>query len=165
MTMDFEIRNGYHPGSLGRIAELHGRYYQQHWNFGLLFEAQVATELAEFLEQYDPQRDGFWTAVQDGRVEGSIAIMGQNAHEDGAHLRWFIMSDALRGKGAGKRLVDTAVDFCRGAGYKRVYLWTFEGLDAARHLYERAGFRLEDQRDGSRWGKEVNEQRFALELD
>jgi GNAT superfamily N-acetyltransferase len=161
---EFEIFRGYHPGSLGRVAELHGQYYHQHWNFGLYFEAKVATELAEFLEHYDPQRDGFWTAVQDGRVEGSIAIMGQNAHKDGAHLRWFIVSDALRGKGAGKRLIDTALDFCRGAGYKRVYLWTFEGLDAARYLYEKTGFRLAEQRKGSRWGKEVNEQRFALEL-
>jgi GNAT superfamily N-acetyltransferase len=161
---DLEILTGYHPGSLGRVAELHGRYYHQHWNFGLFFEAQVATELAEFLEQYDAQRDGFWTAVQDGRVEGSIAIMGKNANVEGAHLRWFIVSDALRGKGAGKRLIDTALDFCRGAGYQRIYLWTFEGLDAARHVYEKAGFRLEEQRMGSQWGTEVNEQRLAMEL-
>jgi GNAT superfamily N-acetyltransferase len=161
---DFEIVSGYLPGSLGRVAALHGTYYHQHWNFGLFFEAKVATELAEFLEQYDPQRDGFWTALQGGRVEGSIAIMGRHAAEEGAHLRWFILSDALRGKGAGKRLVDTAVDFCRTAGYKRVYLWTFEGLDAARHLYEQAGFRMEEQRKGSQWGTEVNEQRFGLRL-
>lgn len=161
---NLEIATGYHPGSLGRVAELHGIYYRQHWNFGLFFEAQVATELAEFLGQYDPRRDGFWTAVQGGRVEGSIAIMGHHAKEEGAHLRWFIVSDALRGQGAGKRLIDTALDFCRGAGYKRVYLWTFEGLDAARYLYEKAGFRLVEQRNGSRWGKEVNEQRFALQI-
>ncbi len=161
---EIAIVTGYRPGSLGRVAELHGRYYHQHWNFGLYFEAKVATELADFLGQYDPQRDGFWTAVQDGRVEGSIAIMGKNAHQDGAHLRWFIVSDALRGKGAGKRLIDTALDFCRAAGYPRVYLWTFEGLHAARHLYEQAGFRLEEQRRGSMWGSEVNEQRFGLGL-
>jgi RimJ/RimL family protein N-acetyltransferase len=47
----------------------------------------------------------------------------------------------------------------------RTYLWHIEGLDAARHVYEKAGFRLEEQRKGSRWGKEVNEQRFALELE
>ena len=46
---DVEILGGYIPGSLGRVAELHGMYYQQHWGFGLFFEAKVATELAEFL--------------------------------------------------------------------------------------------------------------------
>jgi hypothetical protein len=41
-----------------------------------------------------------------------------------------------------------------------VYLWTFEGLDAARHLYEKSGFRLALQKRGAQWGAEVNEQRF-----
>ena len=70
------------------------------------------------------------------------------------------MSDALRGKGTGNRLIDTAVAFCRKRGYKTIYLWTFEGLDPARHLYEKAGFKLTEERKGTRWGAEVNEQRF-----
>jgi hypothetical protein len=37
---------------------------------------------------------------------------------------------------------------------------TFEGLDAARHLYEAAGFRLLAQAPGAQWGRVVNEQRF-----
>ena len=79
-------------------------------------------------------------------------------------MRWFIMSDALRGKGAGNQLMDAAMDFCRSRGYKRVYLWTFEGLNPARHLYEKNGFRLVEQHKGNQWGREVNEQRFELEL-
>jgi GNAT superfamily N-acetyltransferase len=74
------------------------------------------------------------------------------------------MSDALRGKGIGNQLIDTAIEFCRGTGYKRVFLGTFEGLNAARHLYEKAGFRLVEQQKGSQWGTEVNEQRFELQL-
>jgi hypothetical protein len=35
-------------------------------------------------------------------------------------------------------------------------------LWAARHLYEKTGFRLVEQRRGSQWGVEVNEQRFEL---
>ena len=41
-------------------------------------------------------------------------------------------------------------------------LWTFAGLDAARRLYERAGFRLAEERRGTQWGIEVTEQRFEL---
>ena len=81
-----------------------------------------------------------------------------------AHLRWFIVSDALRGKGAGSQLLRTALDFCRDCGYGRVYLSTFEGLHAARHLYEKHGFRLVQERRGAQWGREVIEQRFELEL-
>ena len=162
---DVEIISGYIPGSIGRVAELHGAYYHDNWEFGLFFEAKVATDLSEFLSRFDKMRDGFWTAVMNGRVEGHITIDGIHAGDEGAHLRYFIVSDALRGKGIGGRLINTAMDFCRQAGHKRVYLWTFEGLYPARHLYEKAGFRLVEQRVGSQWGTRVNEQRFELLVD
>ncbi len=144
------------------MAELHGTYYQQHWNFGLFFEAKVARELAQFLQRYDAERDGFWTAEKQACIEGSITIDALHADTQGAHLRWFIMSDALRGGGIGNQLIDAAVDHCRTNGFGRVYLWTFEGLDAARHLYEKAGFELVEQRRGTQWGAELNEQRFEM---
>lgn len=159
---DLLITRGYIPGSIGRVAELHATYYQEQWGFGLFFEAKVATELAGFLARYDEQRDGFWTVSIGGRIEGSITIDGSHAATEGAHLRWFVMSDALRGRGVGNQLMDAAVGFCRDRGYSRVYLWTFEGLNAARHLYEKHGFRLAEQQKGTQWGREVNEQRFEL---
>jgi GNAT superfamily N-acetyltransferase len=161
---DVQIIRGYSPGSIGRVAELHGTYYQQHWGFGLFFEAKVASELASFLSRYNEQRDGFWTASVAGNIEGSITIDGSHAAVEGAHLRWFIMSDALRGEGIGNQLMRTAIGFCQSQGYRRVYLWTFEGLNAARHLYEKNGFTLVDQQKGVRWGREVNEQRLELKL-
>jgi GNAT superfamily N-acetyltransferase len=157
---EIEIAKGYVPGALGRVAELHSTYYHKHWGFGLFFEVKVAEELSEFLKRYDESRDGFWTALVDGRVEGSITIDGIHAESQGAHLRWFMMSDAWRGKGAGNRLINTALSFCRSKGYPKVYLWTFEGLNAARHLYEKGGFKLAEAHTGTQWGTEVNEQRF-----
>ena len=161
---DVEIHKDYVPGAIGRVIELHGTYYHAHWRFGAFFEAKVASELAEFIWRYDAQRDGFWTAVVDGHVEGSLTIDGVHAAHKGAHLRWFIMSDALRGMGVGNPLMRTAVDFCRNNKYTRVYLWTFEGLHAARHLYEKAGFALVEHHRGTQWGTEVTEQRFELHL-
>ncbi|MFA5072555.1 MAG: GNAT family N-acetyltransferase [Nitrospirota bacterium] len=158
------ILKDYIPGSIGRIAELHGTYYNQHWNFGSFFEAKVATELSEFIKRYDKNRDGLWTVAFEGRIEGSIIIDGLHTNDEGAHLRWFIVSDVLRGKGFGNRLIDSAITFCKKSYYKRVYLWTFEGLHAARHLYEKVGFKLVEQQRGSQWGKEVNEQRYVLAL-
>ena len=158
------INKGYVPGAIGRIVEMHGTYYHTHWNFGAFFEAKVAAGLAEFIDRYDDDRDGLWTASVNGRIEGSIAIDGFYASDKGAHLRWFIVSDALCGQGVGNQLIDTALDFCRSQSYPRVYLWTFSGLDAARHLYERAGFELVEQFHGKQWGTEVEEQRFVLNM-
>ncbi len=162
---DVEIVRGYIPGSIGRVAELHGVYYHEHWGFGLFFEAKVATGLSEFLGRYDENRDGFWIALMEGRVEGSIAIDGIHADTEGAQLRWFIMSDALRGRGIGNRLINIAMDFCENKGHERVYLWTFDDLNAARHLYEKRGFKLVEQQRGTQWGSKVNEQRFELWLE
>lgn len=61
-------------------------------------------------------------------------------------------------------LMNAAMDFCRSSGYERVYLWTFEGLFAARRLYEKAGFELVEERNGRQWGTEVNEQKFELSM-
>ena len=38
---------------------------------------------------------------------------------------------------------------------------TFKGLDAARHLYEAAGFKLAEESEGRQWGSVVVEQRFV----
>ena len=159
-----EIRSGYLPGAIGRIVELHGTYYAAHWGFGAFFEARMARELAEFVDRFDPQRDGLWTAIVAGRIEGSIAIDGSRAGDGQAHLRWFILDQGFQGQGIGRRLLDEAVGFCRRSGKRLVSLWTFSGLDAARRLYEQSGFRLAEERRGAQWGIEVTEQRFELLL-
>lgn len=156
-----DITLGYTPGCIGRITALHASYYARHAGFGLAFEARVARELAAFCERLEAERDGLWLVTLDGRIEGSIAIDGLHGHDDaGAHLRWFIVSDALRGRGAGRALLQRAMDFVDERRYGRTVLDTFEGLDAARHLYEAAGFVLVQQAAGAQWGRVVNEQRF-----
>jgi GNAT superfamily N-acetyltransferase len=162
--MNLEVVKGYRPGAIGRITELHGTYYQKQAGFGLYFESKVATELAEFLRRYDNARDGIWLALADGRIEGSIVIDGIDSEAEGAHLRWFIVSDALRGNGAGNKLIATALDFCRMRKYGKVYLWTFEGLHSARHLYEKHGFRLTRHHRGNQWGADVDEQHFETRV-
>jgi GNAT superfamily N-acetyltransferase len=77
-------------------------------------------------------------------------------------LRWFITSDEIRGGGTGTALLSAAMDFCKIRSYQQVYLWTFAGLNSARHLYEKFGFRLVHQQRGAQWGLEVDEQRFEL---
>jgi GNAT superfamily N-acetyltransferase len=162
--MSGRILTGYHPGSIGRIVELHANYYYLDWGFGLFFEARVAKEMAEFLSRFDEARDGFWIVSLNDRIEGGTAIDGIKSRTDGAHLRWFILSSEVRGQGFGRRLMEEAISFCRKKDYRKVYLQTFEGLHAARHLYEKFGFRLVEQAEGVQWGKKVTEQKFELLL-
>ncbi len=152
------IEEGYTPGCVGRIVELHGMYYAKTQGFSRYFESKVARELGEFCSRYTSGRDGLWVVRHEGAIEGSIAIDGSNA--DCARLRWFIMSDSLRGTGVGNRLIQAAVDHCRSRAYPRVRLVTFSTLSAAIHLYEKHGFRLAHEERASNWGKEVIEQEY-----
>lgn len=160
---DIEIC-GYIPGAIGRIAELHGIYYHKHWNFGLYFEAKVAKELSEFLIRMDPALDRLWIARLNRRIEGSIAIDSSENIKEGAHLRWFILSPEIHNQGIGNRLLNEAISFCQSREIKRIYLWTFQGLDSARHLYIKHGFKLTEQFKGMQWGAEVVEQKYELDL-
>jgi RimJ/RimL family protein N-acetyltransferase len=164
MNSTNQIISGYVPGAIGRIAEMHARYYSEHWGFGKFFEAKVATELSEFINRMDDQKDGLWTVCSNERVLGSIVIDGIKADSEGTHLRWYILSQKLKAKGVGGQLIEKAMQFCRSKHYKSVYLWTFKGLDAARHLYEKNGFKLSHEQKGSQWGTTVIEQKYVCEL-
>jgi ribosomal protein S18 acetylase RimI-like enzyme len=158
------ISKGYIAGSIERVVELHSDYYSKHWGFNSFFECKVATELAEFISRYDDDRDGFWTVSLEGSIEGSITVDGINIKSGEAHLRWFIVSEACQGRGIGGLLIDTAINFCRSRGYRRIYLYTFAGLDAASHIYQKHGFQILEQHTGNTWGTPVNEQLLELWL-
>jgi len=53
------IHQGYVPGAIGRIAELHARFYSEMAGFGVAFESGVARELGGFCERLEADRDHF----------------------------------------------------------------------------------------------------------
>lgn len=162
--MGDEIRyvEGYWPGAIGAIAQLHGEYYSTLWTQGCSFEAKVARELAEFCEAYVPGRDLLLTAFLGERFVGSIAIDGSRSHEPGAHLRWFIVASEARGLRIGKELLSRGVDFARRTGLDRISLWTVEGLPASRALYDALGFQVVERFRDDRYSAELEVLRMEL---
>ena len=77
-------------------------------------------------------------AGADGRVVGSVAV----ERLDGAavELHRLYLDARLRGRGLGRRLVDTAVDWARARGARRVALWSDTRFEDAHRLYERLGY-------------------------
>lgn len=156
-----EIDEGYRPGAIARCTEMHARFYARTVGFGRAFEAQVAAGVAEFSARLDRPINRLWLAREGERIVGTVAIDGEDLGAGLAHLRWFIVDDGVRGGGVGRSLLSAAVAFCDHARFRETRLWTFQGLDAARHLYEANGFALAQQRPGRQWGEEVVEQLFA----
>lgn len=128
------------PSDLGWVVSRHGALYAAEYGFDLTFEALVAEIAAGFLKNYDPLRERAFVAERDGERLGFVCLV--RADDETAKLRLLLVEPAARGLGLGGRLVDACTDFARQAGYRRITLWTNDCLGAARHLYERAGYRL-----------------------
>jgi GNAT superfamily N-acetyltransferase len=158
-----ELREGYVPGAIGRIAELHGTYYSKVWGSGAAFEMLVARELSEFIERYDATSDLLLTAHIDHTMIGGLAMLGRN-DEPGARLRWFIVDPKFHGRGAGKALLDRALKWARERRFPRVFLWTVEDLPASRGLYEKVGFQVTHTHAGTDYSLPQHHVRMELTL-
>lgn len=164
-----EIHEGCVPGALGRIIQLHEIYYDEYWDLDYEFSREVAVELAEFLDRYDEAANRLWLVMDeddDGEqeIQGALVVDGQQAGDEGARIRWVILAPELHGQGLGRDLMERAMAFCDEAGFDRVYLWTYEGLAAARHLYEEHGFALIEEDTRHDWGPEITYQKFEVYL-
>lgn len=159
-TPPMKIIDGYRPGLIARITQMHALYYARESGFGQRFESVVAAGLADFCNRLDNPPNAIWMAMQGGIITGSVAIDGEDMGGNIAHLRWFIVDDGIRGNGIGRRLLSAALAFVDEKAFAETHLWTFSGLSAARHLYEFHGFTCVEERPGTQWGKEVLEQRF-----
>lgn len=162
--LPFEIKRGYQTGLIARITQMHALYYARTSGFGQRFESVVAKGLAEFCERLESPKNGIWVAMQGEGIVGSVAIDGEDLSNNIAHLRWFILDDAARGGGLGRKLLSAALAHVDEGKFAETHLWTFSGLQAARHLYESYGFTCVEESPGSQWGREVLEQRFVRKV-
>jgi GNAT superfamily N-acetyltransferase len=157
------IHRGYEPGLIGRVGELHGRYYAQAWGSGAPFEMLVTREFCEFIEHYDPGRDLVLSAHIDGVMAGSISMLGRSADE--VQLRFFIVDPAYHGRGAGKALLTDALAWSRERGFRKVFLWTVDGLPQSFGLYQKAGFRVTERCPDDRYTVLRDNLKMELTLD
>jgi N-acetylglutamate synthase-like GNAT family acetyltransferase len=155
------IRN-FEEKDLEHIVMRHGDIYSREYNFDESFKDYVRKPLYEFYNKFDKNSENIWIAEEKGKTVGFIALV--KVDDDTAQLRWFLLEEEMRGKGIGNILMTTLIDFAKEKNYKDIYLWTVDFLDAARHLYEKYGFELEDKKTSNIWGKELTEEKWSLKL-
>lgn len=158
---DVEVLQGYRSGVIASVAHLHATFYSQHYRFGAVFERKVATEISEFMGRIDNPMNMTFSAYLGDELLGSVSIDSEDLGQSTSHLRWFIVNPKARGMGIGSLLIGRAIAFVDKNAFEQTRLWTFKGLDAARHLYEKHGFTLAHQTPGTQWGTEVVEQEFV----
>ena len=94
---------------------------------------------------YAIPRAAYFVVERDGVVEGGGGVAPlEGGDEDVCELRKMYFLPTLRGLGAGAGIMRLSLDAARGFGFKRCYLETLTGMDAAMRMYERSGFRRID---------------------
>jgi DNA-binding MarR family transcriptional regulator/GNAT superfamily N-acetyltransferase len=150
------------PGDFGWIVKRHAELYAQEYRWIEPFEGVCAQIVAEFINKYDAHRERCWIAEMGGENVGSVILAKDSA--DVARLRLLLVDPKARGLGLGARLTDEAIRFARRAGYRRITLWTHSILSAARHIYQKAGFKLTGSEPHQSWGQPVVSEYYDLEL-
>lgn len=150
-------------GDLGWVVQRHGALYAAEFGWNADFEGLVARIVADFAQDHDPHLERVWIAELDGRPVGSVMCVRDEAPAT-ARLRLLLVEPEVRGQGLGDRLVRTAVDFAREAGYRDMVLWTNDVLAGARRIYQRAGFTLVSEKPHRSYGVDLVGQDWRLPL-
>jgi peptidyl-dipeptidase Dcp len=159
---DISIRTELKPGDIGYVIFMHGDLYKKECNYGIEFETYVAKGLAEFYEQYDPQKDRVWICEYENKMIGFLALVNRG---EAAQLRYFILHPDYRGIGLGNKLMDLYMNFLKEKKYKSSYLWTTNELPTSAHLYKKFGFKLTEEKPSNAFGKPVVEQHYELIIE
>jgi ribosomal protein S18 acetylase RimI-like enzyme len=120
--------------------------------------------VSNFVEEHLPTRERAWIARQGGRRLGCIFCM-RGKEDHAAQLRLFLVLPEARRRGLGRRLLTACRDFAAEAGYRELILYTHAEHEAACALYRAFGFTLTERYPVTAYGRDLEEQIWAIPLD
>jgi putative acetyltransferase len=105
---------------------------------GLDPEAEDLRAMADPAAFYGASGGAAFLATVSGAVVGGVAVKGLGA--SGFEFCKLVVTEAARGHGAGRALVQACLDYAAGKGGPWLYLQSFNRLEIALDLYRRMGF-------------------------
>ena len=112
---------------------------QIEFNVPVTLEGQP--DLLDIETHYHQPGGGFWGALYEEELVGSIALIAMG-HHAGAIRKMFVKKE-FRGKemGTAQQLLETLLQYSQEEGITDLYLGTVDMLKAAHRFYERNGFK------------------------
>lgn len=95
-------------------------------------------ELAGLKKMYSPPYGGILLARADDEIIGCVAI--RKISDKTGELKRMFVKAGLQNKGAGRQLLDKAIQLAKDSNYSVLKLDTLSHMTAAVHLYRQAGF-------------------------
>jgi putative acetyltransferase len=98
-------------------------------------------EVSDMHATYTRPRSAYFVVERDGVVVGGGGVAPLDGGEaDVCELRKMYFLPEARGIGAGNAMMLRCLDTARDLGFKRCYIETLTGMDAAQKLYLKHGF-------------------------
>lgn len=98
-------------------------------------------EVDAMCETYAKPRSAYFVVEIDGRVVGGGGVAPlENGETDVCELRKMYFLPEARGFGAGNAMIVRCLEAAWAAGFRRCYIETLTGMDAAQALYRKHGF-------------------------
>lgn len=107
---------------------------------GTVYFDEGLDRLSEFYGA-KPEKRAYFVLLDDDTLVGGIGLAEFEPFEDCAELQKLYLSDRVKGRGLGYRLIRRVEEAARALGYRRVYLETHTNLRAALHIYEKSGYK------------------------
>lgn len=161
MDEQFSIRPGTNEDGEALIA-LIDAVYREYGD-----EVDVAgydRDLLDLETSYRAKGGEFVVLESDGRVVGAHATQPIDRDKGILTFRRLYLYPKWRGGGAGKALMDWALEWGRAEGYRRVEFWSDTRFDRAHRFFERYGFVRGGVRHLEEGTLKFSEHFYALDL-
>ncbi|MFH0771581.1 MAG: GNAT family N-acetyltransferase [Candidatus Omnitrophota bacterium] len=94
---------------------------------------------------YGGERESFFVCEENGRISGTIAVK-EESKKTAILRRFFVMTDC-RGRGYGRLLIDSALEFCKQKNYSEVIFHVSNAMKSATELCVKKGFHEKQRLD------------------
>jgi putative acetyltransferase len=103
--------------------------------------------LSEFYNADPEKRAYFILTDNQGEVVGGVGFAEFDGFENCVELQKLYLTDATKGYGLGKKLMQYVSQQAHATGYQRLYLETHSNLETAVHIYHKLGFQQIEKPD------------------